>query len=125
MIDYEQGDGIVLPILEEINSGDGLSLAQAGKRFPAHRGQGALNPSTVFRWVTNGVRTKDGRSVKLEAILVGGRWLTSRAAVSRFIATLTNAAIQSPITSVASVRSPGHRERTSHQAAALLESSGA
>jgi hypothetical protein len=40
-----------------------------------------VNPSTTFRWVTNGAKGPGGRVVKLEAVRVGGRWITSRAAL--------------------------------------------
>ena len=79
-------------VLTEIQSGGGLSLSAAGRLFPGHRGGAAVDPSTVFRWVTKGTRTPAGRLVRLEAVRVGGRWLTSRGAVSRFVAALTAAA---------------------------------
>jgi hypothetical protein len=66
-----------------------LSLPAAARLFPGHRGGAAVNPSTVFRWVTKGVRVAGGQLVRLEAVRVGCRWLTSRGAVSRFVAHLT------------------------------------
>ena len=50
-------------VLTEIQSGDGLSLSAAGRTFPAHRGSGTINPSTVFRWVTKGTRIANGQVV--------------------------------------------------------------
>ena len=58
-------------VLSEIQSGEGLSLSSAGRMFPAHRGEGTVGPSTVFRWLTKGAKSTDGRLVKLEAIRVG------------------------------------------------------
>jgi hypothetical protein len=40
-------------VLAEIQAGEGLSLAAAGRLFPGHRGGRAVDPSTVFRWVTD------------------------------------------------------------------------
>ncbi len=80
-------------LMAEIATGDALTLSAAGKMFPGHRGEGGtVNPSTVYRWVTGGTPTPDGRVVKLEAVRVGSRWLTSRAAVARFVTALTDAA---------------------------------
>src|ERR1700719_63908 len=66
-----------------------LGLAQAGNRFPAHRGKGRISPVTIWRWVSQGVRTPDGRHVHLEAVRLGGRWLTSEEALIRFAAAQT------------------------------------
>lgn len=46
-------DDEIALLLREIEGGGGLSLAAAGRLFPAHRGGGAVGPSTVFRWITN------------------------------------------------------------------------
>lgn len=71
------------PVLVEIQAGDGLTLAAAGRLFPGHRGGRSVDPSTVFRWLTKGT-TVGGRTVKLEGVRAGSRWLTSRPAVARF-----------------------------------------
>jgi hypothetical protein len=114
----------VSQVLTEIQSGDGLSLSAAGRLFPGHRGGASVDPSTVFRWVTKGTRTTGGRAVKLEAARVGGRWLTSRGAVGRFVAALTEAAIPSappaPVT-----RAPTARARATKRAVAALKKMGA
>src|SRR5438132_94236 len=72
-------------ITAEILSGSGLSLSQAARRFPPFREGKAVVPSTVFRWIVDGVRLPDGRRLRLEAARLGGRWLTSGPAIERFI----------------------------------------
>jgi len=107
-------------VLGEIQAGGGLSLSAAGRLFPGHRGGTSVDPSTVFRWVTKGTRTAGGRVVKLEAVRVGGRWLTSRGAVTRFVAALTEAA--SPAgEATAPSRTPQQRQKAAQRAAAALE----
>jgi hypothetical protein len=103
----------VAGVLNEIQRGGGLSLAAAGRLFPAHRGAGSVSPSTVFRWARKGLKSPDGRLVRLEAVRVGARWLTSRAAVTRFVAALTAGA--DPTDSEAP-RSPVCRTRASEAA---------
>jgi hypothetical protein len=76
-------------VLSEIIAGDALGMGAAARMLPAHRGEGTARPSTIWRWIVQGVRTPDGSTVKLEASRVGGRWLTSRAALARFSAALT------------------------------------
>ena len=112
-------------VLTEIQSGGGLSLSAAGRLFPAHRGEGTVDPSTVFRWVTRGTRAADGRPVRLEAVRVGGRWLTSRGAVARFVTTLTTAADPNPRTTAPVPRTPTARHQASEKAAATLKRMGA
>jgi hypothetical protein len=115
----------VSQVLSEIQAGEGLGLSAAGRLFPAHRGEGTVDPSTVFRWVTKGTKTADGRKVKLEAVRVGGRWLTSRAAVGRFVAALTVAADPTVATPPQSTRAPTARQKASERAARELERMGA
>jgi hypothetical protein len=109
-------------VLVEIQSGDGLSLSAAGRLFPGHRGGAAVDPSTVFRWVTKGAKAVGGRVMKLEAVRVGGRWLTSRAALTRYIAALTPSADPTP---PPPTRPASARRRASEQAAARLAAAGA
>jgi hypothetical protein len=73
----------------EILAGAGLSISQASRRFPPYRENKPIAPSTVFRWMLNGVRLPDGSRVRLEAVRLGGRWLTSAPAIERFIARQT------------------------------------
>src|SRR5262245_55949230 len=107
-------------VLSEIHDGDALGLASVGRLFPGHRGAGSLSPSTPFRWIVKGVRSADGRLVKLEAVRVGTRWVTSRAAVGRFVA-LTTAAGQAPD---ATPRSPAARNKADEIAGRELENMG-
>jgi hypothetical protein len=60
-------------------------LRKAAKFFPLGRNDRPTHVSTLLRWILHG--TKDG--VRLEAIRVGGRWVTSREACERFSARLT------------------------------------
>jgi hypothetical protein len=112
-------------VLTEIQSGGGLSLSAAGRMFPAHRGEGTVDPSTVFRWVTRGAKTPGGQAVKLEAVRVGGRWLTSRAAVARFVQALTSAADSSPQTPAPERRTPAACLKASERAGRELKKRGA
>jgi hypothetical protein len=110
------------PVLAEIQAGTGLSLSAAGRLFPGRRGNCTVDPSTVFRWLTKGAKASDGRVVRLEAVRVGGRWLTSRPAVARFVDALTAAATPDR---PPPAPSPAARSRAAEQAAAALERMGA
>ena len=60
-----------------------MSLTQAATILPAGRQGRKVHFSTILRWVLRGVKTPAG-PVQLEAIRLGGRWLTSREALQRF-----------------------------------------
>jgi hypothetical protein len=53
------------------------------------RGDRPVSPSTLWRWYRHGVRALDGRVVKLRVWRVGGRTLTSEAALREFFAQLS------------------------------------
>jgi hypothetical protein len=96
-----------------------LSLAQAAARFPGHRGAKRLHPATLTRWILAGVKGLDGRRVKLDAVRVGARWLTSEAALQRFADALVGSSESAP------PRSPTERQTASARADAELRAMGA
>ena len=61
-----------------------LSLLQAAKLIPPTRGDKPVQVCTLVRWILHGVR-----GVRLEAVRIGGRWITSHEALDRFTAALT------------------------------------
>src|SRR5262245_25229196 len=73
----------------EIASGDVVPLIKVARRY-------AVNPSTVFRWVTKGLPSGCGIRVRLEAIKRGKCWITSEAAMRRFFAALP-ASVPNPV----------------------------
>jgi hypothetical protein len=98
-------------VLAEIRAGDGLSISRAGHQFPAARGDGpGVDHSTTFRWATLGVKLPDGSRLKLEAVRVGGRWLTSNAAIARFVKAQTDIANPSPVPTP-KTRTPSARQK--------------
>jgi hypothetical protein len=74
----------IAALLPEVEAGHGLSMGPAGRVL------GGIDPSSVFRFVTRGTRTADGRLVKLEAIRIGAKWVTTRPAISRYLRALAN-----------------------------------
>jgi hypothetical protein len=62
-----------------------LTLAQAGRVRPPGRKGRPLHPSTIYRWISRGLR-----GVRLEAIRLGGTLYTSREALQRFAERLTH-----------------------------------
>jgi hypothetical protein len=61
-----------------------ISLVQAARLIPPGRNGKATHISTLMRWINPGAR-----GVRLEAVRLGGRWLTSAAALQRFADRLT------------------------------------
>lgn len=54
-----------------------LDLKQVPSHIPPHRAGKKVHPSTILRWVLDGVRAPQGARVRLEASRCGGRWVTS------------------------------------------------
>ena len=69
-----------------------ISLSKAAKQFPGHRENGHLNASTILRWIILGCLSIGGRRIKLEAVRLGSRWVTSNEAIARFTAALNDVA---------------------------------
>lgn len=87
-------------LFPEIEAGHGLGMGAAGRIL------GGIDPSSVFRFVTRGTKTADGQLVKLEAIRVGVKWMTSRPAIERYLRRLAN-----PTSMPAAMSKPSHKKR--------------
>jgi hypothetical protein len=97
-----------------------LSLALAAKTVPPARSGKVTHLSTILRWIRQGAPGPDGKRVKLEAIRLGGRWMTSREALQRFGERLTPELRKAPNNG----RPPATRERASKRAERQLEKLG-
>jgi hypothetical protein len=98
-----------------------ISLAAAGRLVPPARRGRRTHLSTLLRWVSRGTRAPSGQRVRLEAVRLGNRWVTSREALQRFAAALTPQFADTPPTDP---RTPGQRRRASERVAARLEAAG-
>src|SRR5438045_1552712 len=47
------------------------------------------HPATITRWILKGLRTPDGRLVKLEAARLPSGWVTTADALAEFLAAIT------------------------------------
>jgi hypothetical protein len=100
--------------------------------FPLTKACGLVEParagakthiSTLVRWITVGARGPGGQRIRLEAVRLGGRWLTSREALQRFADRLTPQLDQGT-TSAPTPRTPTARQRAAERAAKELERCG-
>ena len=85
----------IAPVISEVLGGDALTLAAAARTLPPHRGK-CTSPRTLWRWHMKGVQTGE-RRVHLEMARVGTMWVTSRAALARFLTALTPALPQEAV----------------------------
>jgi len=73
-------------IVTEVAAGEGvIPLREVTRRVPAFRLGKKTTYSCVLRWSLKGVRVPGGQRVRLEAVRCGGRWLTTEAALQRFL----------------------------------------
>lgn len=66
-----------------------IPLAEAAKIVPPGRAGKKTHLSTLLRWIVHGAKDPAGNLIKLEALRLGGRWMTSREALQRFAERLT------------------------------------
>jgi len=64
-----------------------MTLREAAATLPHRRGGRPTHSATLFRWATEGLR-----GIKLEVVQVGATKCTSREALARFFARLTEVA---------------------------------
>jgi hypothetical protein len=98
-----------------------ISFAKATQFIPPGRNGKKTHISTLLRWATKGAKAPDGTIVRLEAMRLGGRWLTSCEALQRFAEALTPRLDGS---TEPAVRSAKRRKQASVQAAAELDKLG-
>src|SRR5262245_52154253 len=77
--------------------------------------------STLFRWMLHGAKNSAGQLVKLEAIRLGNRWLTSTEALQRFAERLTPRQDAPP---VPLPRAESKRERAANASSKRLVAAG-
>ena len=98
-----------------------LSLKEAARLIPPARNGKRTHLSTLLRWVLTGAKAPDGTRVRLDAVRLGGRWMTSREALQRFTVRLT----PTPVDATApAARTEGKRLRAAERARAELERMG-
>jgi hypothetical protein len=101
-----------------------LSLTAAAAIVPPARGGRKTHLSTLLRWIQRGAKSPCGQTVHLEAVRLGGRWITSREALSRFTDRLTpptdcRAGHDNPMP-----KTPGQRRLRAERAGEELQSMG-
>jgi len=99
-----------------------VPLAAATKLIPPGRSGKATAISTLVRWITTGAKDLHGQRVRLEAVRVGDRWMTSRPALERFIERLTPRFEDSE--PAPAPRTMTQRQRAAERAAKELEAAG-
>jgi hypothetical protein len=99
-----------------------LRLADVGQHLPPGRKGKRLSLSAALRWILQGVRLPDGRRLHLEAIRVGGKWITSVEALERFALAQTPSLDSD--SKGAPARTPRQRQRAAERAERELERFG-
>jgi hypothetical protein len=105
----------------DITTESTCGLTEAAKLVPAAHGGRKTHISTLLRWILDGVNSPSGVKVRLEAVRLGNRWITSKEALQRFAERLTPAVGDMP---PATPRTPTQRQRAAERAGAELDRIG-
>src|SRR5262245_31860031 len=98
-----------------------LSLSEVCALLPPGRRGRRPHFSCVLRWITIGAKALDGRRVRLRAARCGGRWFSSKEAVTEFVQALTPDLDKQPL---ATSRTKAQISRAAGRAARALEQIG-
>lgn len=98
-------------VAAEIVNGDSVKLLDVARQF-------GVAPSTVLRWLLRGLPDGRGERIRLAAVKRGKTWLTSKAALARFLGALPQSA---PISIAPPIRTASKRERDSVLAETALQ----
>lgn len=66
-----------------------LPLGRAARLIPSLRGNRPVAPTTLYRWAKDGIRSRSGKTVRLETWRIGGSTVTSEPALDRFFRALS------------------------------------
>lgn len=121
MLDQTEPTTHVSTLVERILSEGPIGMSAAARLYGTFRGGRPTHPTTPTRHHLRGVTLPDGRVVRLEAVRIAGRLMTSRAAVARFIT--AQQPDEEPAVAPAP-RSPSARRRASEAAAEQLARAG-
>jgi hypothetical protein len=118
---HESEDANVIDLTQEAP----LPLADACRLVPPARKGRKTHLSTLLRWISRGARSPSGECIRLEALRIGGRWMTSREALQRFAERLTPLPPDfGGATPPSMPRTPTARQRASARAGKELERFG-
>lgn len=95
-----------------------IPLAEVPALLPPGRSGRRVHVSAVFRWVQKGLK-----GIRLEAVQLAGRRVTSREALSRFFQALSAGAGLTDA-AAAKTRTPARRQREHEKASAACEAAG-
>jgi hypothetical protein len=105
---------------QEITRGEGETLSRLALRVPRTREDKQVTLGCVLRWVLKGAKAQGSPDrVRLEAVRLGGRWISTPGALLRFIEAQTPGDKRRALP-----RSPTRRRRASQRAAKALGAAG-
>jgi hypothetical protein len=108
-------------IVDRLLSEGLIGMSAAARLYGTFRGGRPTHSCTPTRHHLHGVRLPDGTVVRLEAIRIAGRLMTSRAAIARFFLAQQPSV---PPGKSGSARSPATRHRAAELAAKHLAAAG-
>ncbi len=112
-------------LLDEIADGQGEPLTRLARRVPTYRSDNTpTSLSCLVRWVLTGVKLPNGARIRLEAARLSGRWISTPAALARFIQAQTPALGSGESKNTTTTRTLSARQRAIERADRELAAAG-
>jgi hypothetical protein len=102
------------------------TLSHVARRFPPNKGNRPVHPSSLTRWILDGIRLSDGSRIRLRGVRFPSGWRNTDEWIEDFLESLTAARTCSRLMAgrTGSLRSPARRQREHLRAKRELKTSG-
>jgi hypothetical protein len=93
----------------DITAEQPITMREAARLYGSSRGGRPTHVSTIVRHIVRGTRLRTGEVVRLEGGRIGGKWITTRESIQRYVERLTRAALSETQATEAPIVRPSDR----------------
>jgi hypothetical protein len=109
----------------DVTTEQSINMREAARVYGASRGGRPTHVSTIVRHIVRGTRLRSGETVHLEGGRIGGKWVTTRQAIQRYVERLTAAVLaEGDLAGVPTTASSTRRQRELERVDHALDGAG-
>jgi hypothetical protein len=96
----------------DITAEQPITMREAARLYGSSRDGRPTHVSTIVRHIVRGTRLRSGEIVRLEGARIGGKWVTTRQSIQRYVERLTAAVLtEGDLAGVPTISSSTRRQR--------------